>query len=99
MPDEKQQLPPEEETVEVDVQKDMQGKVKWFGNPMNPTPSKLKNFLVGMRYGFTGASFLVLGAPHRVITAEDATVLAWWFSAGTLATGVLQLCVGVEPSK
>lgn len=88
-----------DQKIEVDTTKQIKGKLKWFGNPMNPIPSLLKNILVGIRYGLTGCSVAISGAPKKVISAEDATVFVWWMGIAIIATGVLQLCVGIKPEK
>jgi hypothetical protein len=96
MTDQQQDQP---QKIEIETTKQIKGKVKWFGNPMNPVPAVLKNSLVAIRYGCTGLIVAFSGAPREVLTAQQSTVFAFWLGIIIILTGMLQLCIGVEPSK
>lgn len=89
----------EPEKIEVNTTEQITGKVKWFGDPRNPVPTILKNVLVAIRYGCTLGIVACSGAPEQVMTASQATVYAFWLGIIIIGTGMLQLCIGVEPTK
>ncbi len=90
-------MPEEVTKQEVETTKEIKGKVKWFGNPNNPMPVVWVRIAKAIRYVCTGMIALTATAPS--FTPEQSSSWAFWLAVTILASGGIELLVGVEPSK
>lgn len=94
MPDQNTQTPDE---VQVDTTAVTKGKVTFFGNVKNPTPTILARVTKALRY--FAVSLITMVSATDLFTGGQAKIISFCLGVFILLLGGVDIVIGVEPEK
>lgn len=89
--------PEEEQPIQVDTTAPSTGKVTFFGNVSNPTPTILARATKALRY--FAVSLITMVSATDLFTGGQAKIISFSLGVFILALGAVDIVVGVEPEN
>lgn len=87
----------EEQPIQVDTTAPATGKVTFFGNVKNPTPTILARATKALRY--FAVSLITMVSATDLFTGAQSKIISFSLGVFILALGAVDIVVGVAPSE